>query len=123
MSTGVDSFTNPENIEAIYPFAGFEVLYAILGILLWLAWHVRQTMIENREYERAMELYERVGIFRTLQQGGTEWLPDEQELSRAGPETETPEARSLQGAGAATQGEHARHAASPDTEDPNGTTR
>jgi hypothetical protein len=81
MSTGVDSFTNPQNIEALYPFAGVEVLYAILGILLWLAWHVRQTMIENREYERAIELYERVGMSRALQQGGTEWLPDEEELS------------------------------------------
>lgn len=102
MSTGVDSFTNPQNIEALYPFSGFEVLYAILGVLLWLAWHVRQTMIENREYERAIELYERVGMLRTLQQGGTEWLPNEQELSRTGPDAGMPEARSEQGAGTAT---------------------
>lgn len=88
MGTGLDSFTNPQNIGALYPFVGFEVPLVIAGVVLWLAWQVRQTKIENREYQRAMELYERVGLRRALEQGGTEWLPDEHRLRADDPATE-----------------------------------
>ncbi|MPY83628.1 MAG: hypothetical protein GEV00_09955 [Actinophytocola sp.] len=80
--TGLDSFTNPQEIGALYPFAGTEVVLAIAGILLWLAWHVHQMRTENRENEAAVELYRKVGTARALGKDGTEWLPDETALTR-----------------------------------------
>lgn len=82
MGTGLDSFTNPENIGPLYPFAGTEVVLAVVGIVLWIGWQVRQMMIENREYARATARYREVGLTRVLQQDGTEFLADEQELRR-----------------------------------------
>ncbi|MQA07734.1 MAG: hypothetical protein GEU98_04110 [Pseudonocardiaceae bacterium] len=81
MGTGIDSFTDPQNVGALYPFPGIEVVLAVVGILLWLGWHVHQTRIENQEYARAIELYRRVGTARALGKDGTEWLPSEEEFA------------------------------------------
>jgi hypothetical protein len=80
MGTGLDSFADPQNIGPLYPFVGTEVLLAVVGIALWIAWHVRQVMIENRENARAVELYRQVGLARVVEQNGTESLADEDEL-------------------------------------------
>jgi hypothetical protein len=58
MNTGLDSFSNPEDIGALYPFVGIEVALVVIAFALWIAWHVAQTKEENREYVKALELYE-----------------------------------------------------------------
>ncbi|MPZ63829.1 MAG: hypothetical protein GEU93_21695 [Propionibacteriales bacterium] len=60
--TGLDSFTDPGGIGALYPFQGLEVVFAIVGVVLWLAWHVAQTRGENREYEEALTRYRDAGM-------------------------------------------------------------
>ena len=90
MGTGLDSFTDPQNIGPLYPFAGSEIPLAVIGILLWIAWHVQQIRTENREYTRATTLYREVGMVRALQQESTEFLPEEEELREAA--GEAPEA-------------------------------
>lgn len=83
MGTGLDSFADPQNIGPLYPFAGTEVALAVIGILLWIWWHVRQIMTENREYARATTMYRDVGMVRALQRDGTEFLAEEEELREA----------------------------------------
>lgn len=65
-STGLDSFTNPAEIGAMYPGVGAEA--AMLGILvfLWVAWHVFQIRQEEREYREAVKLYREVGMERAM---------------------------------------------------------
>ena len=38
-------------VGAIYPFQGAEVLFVILGLVFWIAWHIIQTRQETEEYE------------------------------------------------------------------------
>ncbi len=53
MSTGsIENFTgNIAEIGPMYPFVGTEWLLALLCLVFWLAWHVLQIRIENRELE------------------------------------------------------------------------
>ncbi len=59
MSTG--SFENwagnISDIGPIYPFVGSEVFLWILGLVLWIAWHVIETKRENRTYEEEVRKY------------------------------------------------------------------
>ncbi|HVL84058.1 MAG TPA: hypothetical protein VM367_07190 [Pseudonocardia sp.] len=80
MGTGLDSFSNPQDIGALYPFVGAEVALTVVAVLLWIAWHVRQLIGENREYARAVQLYRDVGLARVVEQDGTEFLVDTDEL-------------------------------------------
>lgn len=36
-----------KDVGAIYPMQGLEVVMAIIGIILWLGWHVWQIRHEN----------------------------------------------------------------------------
>lgn len=56
--TGIDSFANPGDIGPIYPFVGTEVALAIVGIVLWIAWHVLQNRDESREWVEAEEAFD-----------------------------------------------------------------
>jgi len=58
MRTGIDSWSNPGDIGPIYPFAGTEVPLVIIGVALWIAFHVLQTMGENREWNEAEEAFD-----------------------------------------------------------------
>ena len=56
MSTiGYDSWAvDLAEVGAIYPFQGTETLLWIVGIVLWILWHVIQAKAENAELnERA----------------------------------------------------------------------
>lgn len=59
MSTG--SFENwagnISDIGPIYPFVGTEVFWWILGLALWIAWHVIQTRLETRDYDEEVRKY------------------------------------------------------------------
>ena len=53
MPTGLQSFSDPETIGPLYPFPGTEVPLAIIGIALWILFHVLATKEENREWDEA----------------------------------------------------------------------
>lgn len=91
MGTGLDSFSNPQDIGALYPFAGTEVVLAVVGILLWLGWHVRQLMAENRGYAEALELYRETGLTWVVRNSGSEWSPEEEDLGGHDPSRRDPE--------------------------------
>ena len=65
-STGLDSFTNPADIGAIYPGAGVEEVMLGILVFLWIAWHVFQVRQEEAEYREAVKLYREVGMERAM---------------------------------------------------------
>jgi hypothetical protein len=58
MATGIESFSNPGDIGPIYPFPGTEVPLAIIGIVLWIVWHVLQNRQESAEWTEAEEKFD-----------------------------------------------------------------
>lgn len=68
--TGLESFEGPAEIGPIYPFPGAEWLFVVIAVVLWILWHVKQTLDENREYREALEHYERTGLERAMHHGG-----------------------------------------------------
>ncbi|MCY4547898.1 MAG: hypothetical protein OXC28_05975 [Defluviicoccus sp.] len=51
-TTGIENWAvDLKDVGAIYPFQGAEVLFLIVGVVLWLGWHVLQIRAEKREYE------------------------------------------------------------------------
>lgn len=53
MSTiGLDSWAvDLKDVGAVYPFQGTEVLMVIIGVVLWICWHIWQMRAEAAEYE------------------------------------------------------------------------
>ena len=51
MSTGLESWANPETIGAIYPFQGSEMLMFGLCLAFWLLWHVMNQISETNEWD------------------------------------------------------------------------
>lgn len=86
MNTGLDSFSNPEDIGALYPFVGIEVALVVIAFALWIAWHVAQTKEENREYVKALELYEQIGLERAMRHGGGAHIDHGEPAVRTAPE-------------------------------------
>lgn len=53
MSTGLETWnTNLLDIGPLYPLAGAEVIFAVIGIASWIIWHFFQIRSENRTYEK-----------------------------------------------------------------------
>jgi len=44
------------NVEAVYPFQGWEVPMVIAGIAFWLWWHIAQMRMETTLMEEAQKL-------------------------------------------------------------------
>jgi hypothetical protein len=53
MNTGLTSFSDPANIGPLYPFVGSEVVLAIVGIALWIAFHIVAHRQESEEWRAA----------------------------------------------------------------------
>lgn len=81
-STGLDSFANPTEIGPLYPFVGAEWFFVLLAVVLWLLWHVLQIRLENRDNERAVQTYERIGLDRVMFYGGSADVPSDEEWER-----------------------------------------
>lgn len=81
METGVNSFTSPTEIGALYPFVGTEVLLVILGVLLWLVWHLLDIRGEGKEFEEAAKLYREVGLERAMHNNGSGRILSEEEIA------------------------------------------
>lgn len=43
------------DITVIYPFVGWEVVMTIIGVVLWIGWHVWQLKFENQTYKEDIE--------------------------------------------------------------------
>ena len=51
-TTGIESWAvDLKDVGAIYPFQGAEGLFVIVGVVLWIGWHVLQMRAENKDYE------------------------------------------------------------------------
>ena len=48
---------NIAEIGPMYPMVGTEGLLVIIGVALWIVWHVIQANRENREYEDQIRKY------------------------------------------------------------------
>ncbi|MDQ3732879.1 MAG: hypothetical protein M3400_02590 [Actinomycetota bacterium] len=81
--TGLDSFTDPADITVLYPFAGLEWLFVVLGFVLLLGWHVVQMRDENKEYDEALDLYDRVGMARTMNFGTSDRTSTAEDIEAA----------------------------------------
>ncbi len=53
MSTGIEAWKNLAEIGPIYPFVGSEVMWVIIGLILWIVWHVLQISAEKEHHEKA----------------------------------------------------------------------
>lgn len=53
MSTGIEAWKNLADIGPIYPFVGSEVMWVIIGLVLWIVWHVLQISAEKESHEKA----------------------------------------------------------------------
>lgn len=84
MNTGLDSFSNPEGIGALYPFPGMEVALVVIAFALWIAWHVAQTKAENRDYAKALARYEQIGLEGVMRRGGGAHSDDGEAAIRPG---------------------------------------
>ncbi len=45
------------DVTLIYPGVGYEVIMAVVAIVLWLAWHVWQVRHENATFEEEKRKY------------------------------------------------------------------
>ena len=48
---------NIAEIGPIYPMVGAEGLLVLIGVVLWIVWHVIQAKRENQEYEEQIRKY------------------------------------------------------------------
>jgi len=46
-----------KDIGAIYPWMGWEVLMVLVGIALWILWHIIQISQENADYTDDIKKY------------------------------------------------------------------
>ena len=51
MSTGVESWSSITDMGAMYPFVGSEVLFTVIAVVIWIAFHIWQIKSENSTYE------------------------------------------------------------------------
>lgn len=53
MSTGIENWTgNMLDIGPLYPFVGSEGLLVIVGVVVWIGWHIWQVRFESQSYEQ-----------------------------------------------------------------------
>ena len=57
MPTGLQSFSNPAEIGALYPFVGTEVALSAIAFILWIAWHVVTARAENEQWNDLDDRY------------------------------------------------------------------
>ena len=50
MSTGLENWSNPETLGAVYPFVGSEMLMFGLLLGIWLLWHIINQYSETAEW-------------------------------------------------------------------------
>jgi len=57
-TTPIESWSGDlANFTFIHPFAGHEVIMVIIGVALWIAWHIWQVRFENKTYEEDIKAH------------------------------------------------------------------
>jgi hypothetical protein len=62
MSTGLESFANPAAITAMYPFAGSEGFLVIVGVAIWIVWHLWEIGFERGEHRKSVQKARESGL-------------------------------------------------------------
>jgi hypothetical protein len=89
MSTGIETWGDPAQTGALWPFAGtVATILVVIGIVAWIVWHVVQVRGENKEYDDAVDLYEQIGLERVMHPDGLAKV--EQAMDRMNHQQETP---------------------------------
>ena len=70
MSTGLETWNqNLLEVGPLYPFVGSEGALALVGIGLWLCWHIVQTRSERRQVAREQDALAKPGaVERSLKE-------------------------------------------------------
>ena len=79
MSTGIESWNvNLLDIGPMYPFAGTEVIWAVIGIGSWIIWHIVQGRLESRVLEKEEQAYhDKERLKRAMSLSNAETLNEE----------------------------------------------
>jgi hypothetical protein len=48
---------NIADIGPIYPMVGTEGILVIIGLVSWIAWHILQNKMENKQYEEEIKRF------------------------------------------------------------------
>ena len=56
-------------IGPIYPFVGSEFLLWIIGIVLWIVWHILQSRDEKKHYHDELDLYKDLSSMKKIIDG------------------------------------------------------
>jgi len=91
VSTGLDSFSNPEDIGPMYPFEGLEWLFVVLAVVLWLGWHILQARAETRQQDEAVVHYEKMGLDRAMYHGSSALETTDEEWAAAQAQAKAPD--------------------------------
>lgn len=59
MSTGIESWKNLSEIGPLYPFVGTETILVIIGLIIWVGWHVLQISAEKKHHEEGKAVFKR----------------------------------------------------------------
>ena len=51
----METFANLDTAGAIYPMVGTEGVLFIIGLALWIIWHIWQLTIEKNEHQKDVE--------------------------------------------------------------------
>ncbi|MFT4561621.1 MAG: hypothetical protein ACI9BW_001362 [Gammaproteobacteria bacterium] len=58
MNAGIESWNvNLLDIGPMYPFVGSEMLLTVIGVVLWLIWHLVQARAETEEVAKEVTKY------------------------------------------------------------------
>jgi hypothetical protein len=79
MSTGLETWNqNLLDIGTLYPFAGSEVLWVVIGLATWVLWHVIQYRNENRIYDEEEKSFENeTKLLAAMKMSAAETLDEE----------------------------------------------
>ena len=79
MSTGVETWNmNLLDIGPMYPFAGTEMLWALIGIGSWILWHLIQSRIEGRVLEEERKAFtDKATLEQAIQLSSAETLKEQ----------------------------------------------
>jgi hypothetical protein len=65
MHTGIETWnTNLLDIGPMYPFVGSEMLLTVMGILVWLIWHLVQARAETGQVAVEETKYAAPGVLK-----------------------------------------------------------
>jgi hypothetical protein len=67
---GITDWTNLNQINAIYPFQGYEWAMVVAAVVFWVWWHIRTIRDENREMREAAEHYRRLCVTNCMSPDG-----------------------------------------------------